>query len=79
GNLEVNSNAKALTGTFARADNKTFERHLRALDESVSSDVRRIYLSLADRSLDLAEGAGQNAEDVRMIRDGIVLAQQRSK
>lgn len=78
-NLEVQSTAKALTGTFARADVSTFERHLDALKENVSSEIRRVYLDLGDRSLDLAELEGQDSDNIRKIRDGIMLALRTAK
>lgn len=74
-NMEIQSNEKALTGTFARADLLAFERHVAALSKNVSSDVLRLYLELGDRSLDLAERQGQPSEAVTRIRNGIKLAQ----
>ena len=54
-NLNEQSPAEALTGTFARADSGTFERHLEALIAAGSEDILKIYLQLAERSLDLAD------------------------
>jgi predicted short-subunit dehydrogenase-like oxidoreductase (DUF2520 family) len=73
-NLENQSNANALTGTFARADDAAFERHLSALSENVPDEVIRIYLELGNRSLDLAESVGQPSESVQKLRKGIKLA-----
>ena len=73
-NLEKQRNANALTGTFARADEAAFERHLRALSENVPDEIIRIYLELGTRSLDLAESFGQPAESVHKVREGIKLA-----
>ena len=73
-NLENQSNAKALTGTFARADEEAFERHLRALSENVPDEIIRIYLEMGNRSLDLAESFGQSPESVQKVREGIKLA-----
>ncbi len=78
-NLEDQSNEKALTGTFARADAAAFERHLKALTDNVSSAARRIYLELGARSLDLAERNGQAGENVQKIRGAIKLAQETGK
>lgn len=45
---------RALTGPFARADTGTFERHLEVLRETVNENMVETYLSLAQRSLDIA-------------------------
>jgi predicted short-subunit dehydrogenase-like oxidoreductase (DUF2520 family) len=73
-NLEVQTTAEALTGTFARADVRTFEKHLAALGESVSREAREIYLQLGARSAHLAERQGANAENLREILAKISLA-----
>ena len=78
-NLEVQTPAEALTGTFARADVKTFERHLAAIEESVSDEAREIYLQLGARSAHLAQRQGANAEDLREILDKISLAKKNFK
>lgn len=78
-NLEVQSTAEALTGTFARADVKTFEKHLAALDESVSGEAKAIYLQLGARSAHLAERQGANAENLSEILTKISLAKKNFK
>lgn len=78
-NLEVQSTAEALTGTFARADAKTFEKHLAALDESVSDEAKEIYLQLGARSTHLAERQGANAENLKEIQAKISLAKKNFK
>ena len=61
GNLETLSTASALTGTFARADEETFSRHLEAIHATVTPEIIEIYLQLAARSLHLAERNGVDA------------------
>jgi predicted short-subunit dehydrogenase-like oxidoreductase (DUF2520 family) len=78
-NLEVQNPAEALTGTFARADVKTFERHLAAIEEGVSGEAREIYLQLGARSAHLAQRQGANADDLREILDKISLAKKNFK
>lgn len=73
-NLEVQTTSEALTGTFTRGDVGTFEKHLTALDENVSGEVREIYLQLGARSAHLAKGQGANAENLQEILDKISLA-----
>jgi len=73
-NLEVQTTAEALTGTFARADVGTFEKHLAVLNENVSDEAREIYLQLGARSAHLAKGQGANAENLQEILDKISLA-----
>ncbi len=78
-NLQNQSNEKALTGTFARADVAAFERHIDALSHTVSDDIRRIYLELGNRALDISEVEGASSGNAQKIRDGIKLALQTGK
>ena len=79
-NLAAQSPGEALTGTFARADLGTFEKHLAALNgESVSAEAREIYLQLGARSAHLAERQGANAENLREILSEISLAKKNFK
>jgi predicted short-subunit dehydrogenase-like oxidoreductase (DUF2520 family) len=73
-NLEVQTTAEALTGTFARGDAQTFEKHLAALDKNISGEAREIYLQLGARSAHLAKGQGAKAENLKEILDKISLA-----
>jgi predicted short-subunit dehydrogenase-like oxidoreductase (DUF2520 family) len=78
-NLESQTTSQALTGTFARADVGTFERHLNALDEDASAEAREIYLSLGARSAQLAERQGADRENLRKILRQISLAKKNFK
>jgi predicted short-subunit dehydrogenase-like oxidoreductase (DUF2520 family) len=78
-NLEVQTTSEALTGTFARADVKTFEKHLSALEKEVSPEAREIYLQLGARSAHLAERQGANAENLKEILNKISLAKKNFK
>jgi predicted short-subunit dehydrogenase-like oxidoreductase (DUF2520 family) len=78
-NLEQQTTAEALTGTFARADIATFHKHLAALGENVSDEAREIYLQLGARSTHLAERQGANAENSDEIRREISLAKKNFK
>lgn len=78
-NLEAQTTAEALTGTFARADVETFERHLAAMDETVSDEARAIYLQLGARSAHLAQRQGANAENLQEILNKISLAKKNFK
>jgi predicted short-subunit dehydrogenase-like oxidoreductase (DUF2520 family) len=78
-NLEKQTTAQALTGTFARADVETFERHLEALGANVSVEARCVYLQLAERSTHLAETRGANAEKISEIQKRISLAKKNLK
>jgi predicted short-subunit dehydrogenase-like oxidoreductase (DUF2520 family) len=73
-NLEVQTTAEALTGTFARADVRTFEKHLSALGENVSEEALEIYLQLGARSAHLAQRQGASEENVMEILNKISLA-----
>ncbi len=78
-NLEQQTTAEALTGTFARADVATFQRHLAALHENVSDEAREIYLQLGLRSTHLAEKQNANEEKLVEIRREISLAKKNFK
>jgi predicted short-subunit dehydrogenase-like oxidoreductase (DUF2520 family) len=73
-NLELQTTAEALTGTFARADVGTLEKHLAVLRETSSSEVLEIYLELGLRSLLLAEARGASSENLEKMRGHILLA-----
>ena len=78
-NLEVQTTSEALTGTFARADVATFEKHLAALGENVSPEALEIYLQLGARSAHLAERQGANAGSLKEILAKISLAKKNFK
>lgn len=59
--------AKALTGTFARADSATVRQHLQALRTPAMREARAAYTLLGLRSLKLAKAAGANADALSEI------------
>jgi predicted short-subunit dehydrogenase-like oxidoreductase (DUF2520 family) len=67
-NLSRQTPARALTGSFARADVETVRKHLRALGELEDSDALAVYRVLGEHSLKLAESAGADADAVETIR-----------
>lgn len=73
-NLETLSPERALTGTFARADEETFDRHIEAMKAGVSPEIIEIYLQLAARSLHLAEGNGVDPGRVKRLREKVLMA-----
>jgi predicted short-subunit dehydrogenase-like oxidoreductase (DUF2520 family) len=56
-NLAHHAPARALTGSFARADVQTVRKHLRALAELEDSDALAVYELLGEHSLTLAQSA----------------------
>ncbi len=78
-NLNEQSTAAALTGTFARADIETFTRHLQALNEYVSDDLLEIYLLLGERSLELAAKQGVSPERIDSLRTKVSIAKTKLK
>lgn len=79
GNLKEQTTAQALTGTIARADVETFEKHLETLEKNVSEEALEVYLQLAARSAHLAEEQGADKEKLDEIRNGISLAKKNFK
>ena len=67
-NLSRQTPARALTGSFARADVETVRRHLRALAELEDSDAPAVYKILGGHSLELAERAGADPALAERIR-----------
>lgn len=67
-NLREREPARALTGTFARADTATMRRHLEALRRLETQDVVAVYELLGRRSLRLAEEAGVDGEALEEMR-----------
>ncbi len=78
-NLRTQTTAEALTGTFARADVKTFENHLNILRKYVSEEALAVYLQLGARSAHLAERQGANREKIAEILEKITLAKKNLK
>lgn len=78
-NLEIQSAAESLTGTFARADSVTFKKHLAALRANVSPEILEIYLQLGARSVSLAEKQGANAAGLAEISVELLLAKKNLK
>jgi predicted short-subunit dehydrogenase-like oxidoreductase (DUF2520 family) len=65
-NLAQHTPARALTGSFSRADVETVRKHLRALSELKDSDALAVYKLLGEHSLKLAVSADHAlAETIR--------------
>lgn len=78
-NLEVQNTSEALTGTFARVDTETFERHLNIMKENVSGEILETYLQLGMRSLHLVKEQNSNKEKLKEMREKISLAKKNLK
>ncbi|HEY0546678.1 MAG TPA: DUF2520 domain-containing protein [Pyrinomonadaceae bacterium] len=66
-NLSRHTPARALTGTFARADLSTVIKHLAALQTSNSREALRAYALLGLRSIELAKENGADALTLKKI------------
>jgi predicted short-subunit dehydrogenase-like oxidoreductase (DUF2520 family) len=67
-NLYTSDAARALTGTFARADTATVRRHLDALRSKGTQDALAAYRLLGERSLQLAKAAGARSGALQEIK-----------
>jgi predicted short-subunit dehydrogenase-like oxidoreductase (DUF2520 family) len=67
-NLARHTPARALTGSFARADVETVRKHLRALGGLEDSDALAVYKLLGEHSLTLAGGTGADPDLVGAVR-----------
>ncbi len=65
-NLRTLEPARALTGTFARADLTTVLKHLDALSKDDRAQALEVYRALGVHALDLAE---QNGAEPRILRE----------
>jgi len=73
-NLSGHDTPAALTGTFARGDEATLQRHLEALKRKASHEESRIYRDLALRSIKLGEQNGLDARVANRMRRTIKIA-----
>ena len=78
-NLTTQTTAEALTGTFARADVETLEKHIEILRENVSDEALEVYLQLGKRSAHLAEVQGADVRKLEKMRDKLSLAKKNLK
>ncbi len=70
-NLRHQKAEDALTGTFARLDIDTFERHLTSMHQSLAPEIVDIYLDLGKRSVELVERRSGVNERTRAFRERI--------
>ncbi|HEX8738145.1 MAG TPA: DUF2520 domain-containing protein [Pyrinomonadaceae bacterium] len=68
-NLERQTPAEALTGTFARADVETMKKHIAAISETLAPELLAVYLQLGLRSTHLAGMHGANAENLALMKN----------
>lgn len=66
-NLSEQEPSRALTGTFARADLATVQRHLEAIGKENLSDALAVYVLLGERSLRLAAQNGMDRAALKRI------------
>jgi len=66
-NLDRHSPEKALTGTFARGDIATVERHLESLASQRHQQARKIYELLGLKSLELTKANGLDSKLAKRI------------
>jgi predicted short-subunit dehydrogenase-like oxidoreductase (DUF2520 family) len=76
-NLESRSTSQALTGSFARADVAAVERHLAAMEGTVSDAIREIYIALGERSIELAAANNVDADELDQVRKTISIAKRK--
>ena len=74
GNLADQETAGALTGPFSRVDASAIGRHLESFDRAELPDVRRTYIELGLKALELAERNGAAASETGNIRETLKLA-----
>ena len=68
-NLYTFDPARALTGTFARADTATVRRHLAAIRSAALPEALAAYQILGQRSLRLAKAAGASSDALKEIEE----------
>jgi predicted short-subunit dehydrogenase-like oxidoreductase (DUF2520 family) len=70
-NLSSHEPARALTGTFARADISTVRRHLEAIQREKMRDALAAYALLGRRSVRLAKEKGMDAPSLEEILEAL--------
>ena len=73
-NLLRSDTPAALTGTYARGDEQTIQRHLASMRKAASKDELEVYLRLAMRSIEIAERNGLDPKKVRKMRRALDMA-----
>lgn len=68
-NLFVSENSKALTGTYARADFMTAEKHLNAIESANFEEALNTYILLGLRSIKLARQNGKDENALDRIKE----------
>jgi predicted short-subunit dehydrogenase-like oxidoreductase (DUF2520 family) len=68
-NIESLPLEKALTGTFARGDLETLQRHLAALRENLPAEYSELYLRLGEISTNLAMGRREVSGEMKDFRE----------
>ncbi|HEY6804387.1 MAG TPA: Rossmann-like and DUF2520 domain-containing protein [Pyrinomonadaceae bacterium] len=71
-NLSRTTSEKALTGTFARGDIATIERHLRVLSGDDLTEALELYRLLGLRSLKLAKQNGLDPKTAKSITEQLI-------
>jgi predicted short-subunit dehydrogenase-like oxidoreductase (DUF2520 family) len=66
-NLHESLPPQALTGTFARADSATLERHLASLDAEDLKFAAELYRLLGRRAVELARAGGADSRALKTI------------
>jgi predicted short-subunit dehydrogenase-like oxidoreductase (DUF2520 family) len=74
-NLYTSDPARALTGTFARADTATVRRHLKALSAPGMAEALAAYTLLGRHSLRLAKSAGVSGKALKEIESALAKAE----
>lgn len=77
-NLENRAPEESLTGPIARGDADTVGRHLEALKSTVSGNLADVYISLAERSVEIARRRGCAASKTTEIMEKLNIAKRRS-
>jgi predicted short-subunit dehydrogenase-like oxidoreductase (DUF2520 family) len=78
-NLADKDTDSALTGTYARGDESTMHRHLKALYGSATDDEIELYIELALRSIDLAGRRGSLPTKTNRMRKELLVAKRKTQ
>jgi predicted short-subunit dehydrogenase-like oxidoreductase (DUF2520 family) len=70
-NLSISQPAQALTGTFARGDLATVQRHLKALSTKTLVEPLQLYRLLGHRAVSLAKKNGADPRVLRQITEAL--------
>jgi len=78
-NVEGRPIGEGVTGSFARFDADAFDRHIASLNQNVSKEIRKVFILLGERTVQLAADARRGENDAGPLLEKIKMAKGRTE